>query len=574
MTGSPGGSSTSGGSDGSGGPVGSGASDDFERAIDELMAREFDESPVWASLLGRDGYDRRLDDCSAAAFERRASDDAAWLQRFAASDPAALSPEQSVDRELVLAELGRRVALAGWEAWRRSPEVYLETGLSELFLLSIRSEEEFADAAEARLSSIGGVLADATDNLDPRLADALVVERSLAQCVANIGFARHEVPGMVRPADRERVQAAGETAARAYERFAGFLRQLLPRCSGSYVFGRERYEAVLARGELLDLDLDSLRRLGWEEYHRLAGRMGGLAASLSGGTDDWPDVVRRLQGTHAAGVDALRSEYESMCERARRFMTEHELVSNPSDERCEVVPAPAAVRATLAVASYLSPPMFKPSKVGHFFVPYPVDPGDTEEVAGLLQSNASYSVATTAVHEAYPGHHWHLMTMKAARPIRRLFTSTFFIEGWALYMESVMAGAGFFSPEEELGQLEARLFRAARIVVDTSLHTGEMSVEEAVTFMHERALLPLPTARSEVARYCSWPTQASAYLTGALAIERARDEWLAGGGDLRGFHDALAGSGAMPVPLAARAARQARDAAANANERDAPRAPG
>jgi uncharacterized protein (DUF885 family) len=147
------------------------------------------------------------------------------------------------------------------------------------------------------------------------------------------------------------------------------------------------------------------------------------------------------------------------------------------------------------------------------------------------------------------------MTMKAARPVRRLFTSTYFIEGWALYVEAAMREAGFFSPEEELGQLEARLFRAARIVVDTSLHTGEMSVEEAVAFMHERALLPMPTARSEVARYCSWPTQASAYLTGAVAIEQARDEWVAGGGTLRGFHDALAGSGAMPVPLAVRAAR-------------------
>ncbi len=68
--------------------------------------------------------------------------------------------------------------------------------------------------------------------------------------------------------------------------------------------------------------------------------------------------------------------------------------------------------------------------------------------------------------------------------------------------------------------------------MDTSLHTGEMSVDEAVAFMHERALLPLPTARSEVARYCAWPTQASAYLTGAMAIERARDDWVAGGGAL------------------------------------------
>jgi uncharacterized protein (DUF885 family) len=71
--------------------------------------------------------------------------------------------------------------------------------------------------------------------------------------------------------------------------------------------------------------------------------------------------------------------------------------------------------------------------------------------------------------------------------------------------------------------------------------------------MHEKALLPLPTARSEVARYCAWPTQASAYLTGAMAIEQARDDWVAGGGGLKDFHDSLARSGCMPVPLAVQA---------------------
>jgi uncharacterized protein (DUF885 family) len=197
--------------------------------------------------------------------------------------------------------------------------------------------------------------------------------------------------------------------------------------------------------------------------------------------------------------------------------------------------------------------MFKPSREGFFYVPYPVDADDAVEVAGLLESNATYSIPDTAVHEAYPGHHWHLMTMKGARKVRRLYESTYFVEGWALYTEGMMRDAGFFSLEEELGQLEGRLFRAARIVVDTSHHTGEMSVEEAVQFMHEKALLPLSTARAEVARYCSWPTQASSYLTGAMRIEKARDEWVADGGSLRHFHDAMAGSGAMPVPLALRA---------------------
>jgi uncharacterized protein (DUF885 family) len=103
-------------------------------------------------------------------------------------------------------------------------------------------------------------------------------------------------------------------------------------------------------------------------------------------------------------------------------------------------------------------------------------------------------------------------------------------------------------------QVDARLFRAARMVVDTSLHMGEMTVEQAVDFMSTRASLSEPTARAEVARYCAWPTQAPSYLTGALEIDRIRAEWeRQGRGPLRAFHDGIAGSGSLPLALAERA---------------------
>ena len=82
-----------------------------------------------------------------------------------------------------------------------------------------------------------------------------------------------------------------------------------------------------------------------------------------------------------------------------------------------------------------------------------------------------------------------------------------------------------------------------------------MSFDDAVEFMRTRANLPEPTARAEVARYCAWPTQASAYLTGCLEIVRIRDRYVKErGGTLRAFHDRLAQSGALPIALAEEAA--------------------
>jgi uncharacterized protein (DUF885 family) len=106
--------------------------------------------------------------------------------------------------------------------------------------------------------------------------------------------------------------------------------------------------------------------------------------------------------------------------------------------------------------------------------------------------------------------------------------------------------------------VEATIFRAARIVVDTSLHMGEMSFDEGVKFMMDKANLTAPNARAEVGRYCSWPTQASSYLTGMLEILGIRTRFLAtrGASDisaLRTFHDAITSSGALPTALAERA---------------------
>jgi uncharacterized protein (DUF885 family) len=165
-------------------------------------------------------------------------------------------------------------------------------------------------------------------------------------------------------------------------------------------------------------------------------------------------------------------------------------------------------------------------------------------------------MATTTAHEGYTGHHWQIAWMEtAAAPIRRFITTAYFIEGWALYAELMMREAGFFTtPGEDVCHLDARLFRAARIVVDTSLHCGDMAFDEAVAFMHANTGLTEATARAEVTRYCAWPTQAASYLTGSLEIERLRDRWRAEQrGTLREFHDRLAGSGARPIALAGRA---------------------
>jgi uncharacterized protein (DUF885 family) len=230
-------------------------------------------------------------------------------------------------------------------------------------------------------------------------------------------------------------------------------------------------------------------------------------------------------------------------------------VSFPAGEECAVVPSPPFQRPVLAVASYQQPPPFSDRMLGHFFVPFPPDGASDDEVQKRLASNAYPGIPTTSVHEAYPGHHWHLVMSKAnPSRLRQAYRTSYFSEGWALYAERMMREQGFFTdPPQEMYQYEATIFRAARIIVDTSLHMGEMSWDEAVAFMTEHTAKTEPTARAEVTRYCAWPTQASSYLTGALEIARLRQRWLhEARGSLRDFHDLAAGSGRLPVSLVER----------------------
>jgi uncharacterized protein (DUF885 family) len=344
-----------------------------------------------------------------------------------------------------------------------------------------------------------------------------------------------------------------------------FLEEFADSAHGEWQLGEERYTRLLQERESLRDDARSLRDRGQREYDRLDAEMRGIARAVAG-HEDWRKVLEEANEDHPPTEEAMRVAYEDWTARSRSFLAETGLVTLPPGEACAVEPSPVFQRPVIGVASYVGPPAFSESLQGHFFVPFAPDGTPPEEVQKRLAANSHGGIPTTAVHEAYPGHHWHITVRKInAGRIRRVFGTPYFNEGWALYSERVMRERGFFTdPLHELYHLEATIFRAARIVVDTSLHMGEMTHDEAIDYMVANAAIPEPTARAEVGRYCWWPTQASAYLTGCLEILRIRDAYLAARGHdgsaadapielLRDFHDRLAASGSLPLGLAERA---------------------
>ncbi|WP_084958932.1 DUF885 domain-containing protein [Thermoactinospora rubra] len=519
--------------------------------MDEFLSWYFSHNPISATLLGAEGYERTLGDFTAAGLESYVREAASWLERLSATEDGSL--DDQLDRGLVMSHLRGELALAEWPWWRRDPSAYLGAVFSSLFVpfqRALKPEAELVEAAVAQLAEVPGVLAACRANLDPDLAADLLVKRGLGQARTARGLITRTIPGMVRDeALRARLAEAAEPAARAFDDFVAFLEGF--RAGGTWRMGEKLYSTLLLEREMLGYGAAELHEKGRRQWAELDAEMARVAARL--GQDNWRAALEALMDDHPPTLAAMREEYEAETRRAREFVLARDLVTFPEGEECVVLPSAEYNRPILAVAHYIAPPPLTPSRKGYFFVPYTPDDFTEEQVRQRLRSNYRASMPDTAVHEAYPGHHWHLSHMAGnPRAVRKVFRTPYFTEGWGLYVEKMMHEQGYFdTPATELAFLDGRIFRAARMVVDTALHCDDMSIEEAELFMATKSALSAETAKGEVNRYCAWPTQAPSYLTGALEIERIRERF---SGSLKDFHDRIAGSGGLPLGLAERAA--------------------
>ena len=280
-------------------------------------------------------------------------------------------------------------------------------------------------------------------------------------------------------------------------------RSATPRCCARRSCSVRRARAARARAEQRRRAVDR-ERTGCatrDRRHRATGQ------DVSTAQQDPPRRRRRRCATSTRSGRSARAS----------FLRDTELVTLPPGEKCAVEPSPPFQRPVLAVASYQRPPRVPRHAARPLLRPYPPDGTSQEEIQKRLEGELQRGHPDDGGARGVSGP--PLAPRHGASPIRRtlrhIFGTPYFSEGWALYAERVMREQGFFTdPKQQLYQYEATIFRAARIVVDTSLHMGEMTFDEAVTFMVEEDR----AHRAERARrgrpLLRWPTQASSYLTG------------------------------------------------------------
>ncbi|MEO0997750.1 MAG: DUF885 family protein, partial [Pseudomonadota bacterium] len=177
-----------------------------------------------------------------------------------------------------------------------------------------------------------------------------------------------------------------------------------------------------------------------------------------------------------------------------------------------------------------------------------------EQQAERLRSHHDAWIPIIAVHEAYPGHHADaLKTRENPRLLRKVVRESIFSEGWGLFTEELMFEQGFLEGDDvRLTQLRNRLWRAARVILDVSLHTGRMTFDEAVDFLVERVRFERYAAELEVGMYTVNPTYVLGYLIGMEEIMSIRSDWIAANGEPQPpsrFYDELLRVGSLPPVL-------------------------
>jgi len=315
-------------------------------------------------------------------------------------------------------------------------------------------------------------------------------------------------------------------------------------------------EAIRQLGDS-DLSADDIHQLGLAEVTRITAEMDAILRSegyKNGTVGERMALINEEPRFLYADSDKGRAE---LLADLNRYIADINAKMTPyfktaPSYQVEVRSFPVEIQDGAAGGQY-SPPSLDGSKPGIYWI-------NLRD----MKANPKFGLKTLTYHEANPGHHWQvaLNMDQASLPfLRRIAPYNAYVEGWALYSEKVAQELGMYEndPFGDLGRLQAEIFRAVRLVVDTGMHHKRWTREQAIAYMSEKTGTAESDVVAEIERYISWPGQALGYKLGMLKILSLRDyaqTQLGDKFDLSDFHDVVLLGGAVPMTVLERSVKQ------------------
>lgn len=551
--------------------AGSGAA---STALHNLFASEWDyemqQRPEEASSLGDLRWNTRWEDDSPEAHAARYQHNQGVLEKLTKIDRKALPPADQLNYDLFKKRTEDRIAgyRSHWflMGFNQREGIQTADGLADsLRFETVKDYEDWLARLQAFPAAMDQSIALLRMGIKEKMVHPKVIMQRLPaqidrQIVADptqSGFYAPflKFPATISTADQQRLQQAGRQAVEqkivpAFRKFKEFFAgEYLPACydqvgAWQLPHSDELYAYLIRRYTTTNLTADQIHEIGLKEVARINAEMAQIMERTG------------FKGTRQEFFKFLRTDPQFFYKTPEDLLNGYKAVAKTVDpnlvkvfrtlprEPYGVKPIPD-VAAPDTTAAYYSQGAADGSRAGTYFV-------------NLYkpESRPKWEMMALTLHESVPGHHLQIARAHelGAQPMFRRFGEyTAYVEGWALYGESLGEEMGLYDdPYSKFGQLTYQMWRAVRLVVDTGMHSKHWTRDQAIKYFMDNAPKAELDIVNEIDRYIAWPGQALAYKIGELKIKELRaraNEQLGAKFDLKGFHDVVLGSGAVPLDL-------------------------
>lgn len=548
----------------------------FHRWLDAEWALKLKQDPLLATSLGDPRYNARFVDTTTAAWRAQAKKDTRrQLRQLAGFRKNRLEPSDQVSYSILKLELEQELAGERFPDWMQPisqigglPSFLAQMGSGESIqpFRTTRDYDDWLQRLAAAVRSFDGSIANMRAGMkagvtQPRAVMDKVVPQLQALAVSDPEQSLFwgpvkNFPDAVPAADRSRITAAlrrllAGRVLPAYARLLAFVRdEYTPQARMSTAWsdlpdGPAWYAHQVRQNTTLALTPDEIHALGLKEVARILGEMEGVRQQV-GFQGDLKAFFKHLQDDpqfYFTRPEDLLNGYRELQKKINGLTPKLFDIAPKADYQVKEV---EAFRAESDAGASYQQPSSDGSRPGVFYV-------NTFN----LKAQPIFGMETLSLHEASPGHHFQISIAQedTSLPAFRRFGShyTAYVEGWALYAESLGKELGLFTdPYQWYGRLSDEQLRAMRLVVDTGLHAKGWTREQAIRYMLDNSSMAESDVVAEVERYIVWPGQALGYKIGQIEISRLRaeaEQALGAKFDIKGFHRVVLTAGQVPLPV-------------------------
>lgn len=547
--------------------------------LDAMYAEFWEESlklnPIQATFIGDARYNDHLPNFLSADFRAQSHAFAQrWLERAQAIDPAPLTGQARLSWDIFVRDLTMELEGERFPNWMLPISQMNSIAAFAVQLGSGTGAQPFKTVADydnwnKRADDVVTILDQAIANMREGVAAGVVQPKALMQKVlpqldaiikdkpedTDFWGPIKRMPEDFSEAERTRLTGEyrtmiGERLIPAYRRLRDYIaNEYLPACRDSVSRAAlpdgEAWYAFNARSQTTtELSPAQIHQIGLDEVARIQGQMRQVMQEVGfkGELADFFKFVKTDKRFEFDSEQALLDSYNAL--RARVEAGVPNLFSLLPKAPFEIRPV-EPFRAASAAGGQYFPPSADGTRPGIFYV-------NTYD----LPSRKKWDEESLFLHEAIPGHHFQIALQQELTDLpafRRFGGETAFAEGWGLYAESLGKELGVYTdPYQYFGRLQAELWRAIRLVVDTGLHSKGWTREQVIAYMLDNSAAGETEAVSEAERYIAWPGQALAYKIGELKLQELRKRASAALGDrfdIREFHAQVLKDGSLPLAV-------------------------